>query len=133
MEKLNGETINIGKEFPTVFSSKAKKPQVKDDILKKTNKKIDNGDFRGNVVIMVNKKSKKGRKRGKKRGKKAAFEPIKTEETPVKPEVPQNPKPVQMKGLNPSKTTDNKHRRWNQYYESLFFISHVSRAIKKRN
>jgi hypothetical protein len=103
------------------------KYDMKDDILKKANNKIKDLNYEGNVVIMVKKKNKK--KRGKKRrGKKPRAVEIKEKPKDISVEESPNEKesvPV-VKGLNPSKITNNKHRRWDQYYESIFFISHVS-------
>ena len=125
MELLNGKKINIGKEFPTVFTSKKSNGQEQSDILKKTGKEIKDPGFEGNMVIMVKKKSKK--KRGRKRKEK--FVKIVAKSDPTEKKEKEGPMQTEANLTKPktSKQTNSstKHKRWDQYYESLFFISHV--------
>lgn len=137
MELLNGREVNIGKEFPTVFSNKKRNYDPKNDILKKTTHKIKDPDFLGNVVIMVNKKKSK-----KKRGKKKRKPPRKIIENKVErvekvEKVDKSENKLSkhkesevltvVKGLNPSQMKNNNHKKWTQYHESVFFISNVIR------
>ena len=90
-------------------------------------------DYQGDVVIMVKQKSKKKRgkkKRGRGRGKGKFQNPIE-KKTVLDSNVDiiekkESSNHLGAKGLNPANEKNNKHRRWDQYYESLFFISHVT-------
>ena len=53
LELLDGKKINIGQEFPTVFSTKKTKYDPKNDILKKTTHKIKDPDFQENMDEFV--------------------------------------------------------------------------------
>ena len=85
---------------------------------------------------MVKQKAKK--KRGKKRRNKKRN--IQKPQTPEKSEFNMDIKPkkeitnhIGAKGFNPANEKNNRHRRWDQYYESLFFISHVIFFLKRIN
>lgn len=105
-------------DFPFLHHSAQSGPAHTINILQKAHKPLKDPKFEGNLVVVVNKKRKRGRRRRKKEAQSVAI---------VSPSPPAKIQ-KRMKAFQGEPTQNNRHKRWDQYYESLFFISHVRAA-----
>ena len=104
-------------DFPSLYTSSKSTTPSQINIQTQATTQFKDPKFEGNMVVVVNKKSnKRRRKKHKKKPK------ILTSLSPIKPTtISKKPN-----GFAQNSSDSNKHKRWDQYYESLFFISHVS-------
>lgn len=152
MKLLNGKKVNLGNEFPSLDNQIAKsiqntinnkKHKETSDILERTKHGLIKNKDKPNMVVMVS--TKKGKKKGKKRGNKAyknrnskmngssnnflqnkSFTPV---ETPHQKAHKNFTTFTEAKPSQKAIIRNNRHKLWDNYYESLFFISNVNILI----